>query len=291
MFGLSLLLAVALAAPAASTPLSTQPNKSDAPPAACLFQNGTPPDYQACVAATPEGSMWRNLALINLATAAFLKRDVAEAVRLYDAAKPPEGLTMTSDPGFHAFRGSAYTEVGRREEGLEDARTAAGMLSGEIPLPQPFDHPEARRQAYTLILPILHAADDPAYAGARSAYDALPVDETSWFSLANRAAVLEQLGEFDAALDLGRRALALDPESPGLLNNYCYTLVRAGQAAEGLPYCQRAVGAAPDMAPLRHSLASALAALGRCEEAETELAAARRLDAVTATYQQPIPCK
>ena len=102
--------------------------------------------------------------------------------------------------------------------------------------------------------------------------------------------MLEQLGDLEGALEASLVAVKAEPAHPGYLNNHCYILVRAGRPAEGLPYCEKAVQGAPAIAAVRHSLAAALAGVGRCEEAEDALAAAQRLDPATVLYQQRIAC-
>jgi Flp pilus assembly protein TadD len=92
------------------------------------------------------------------------------------------------------------------------------------------------------------------------------------------------------ALEMSQRALALAPSEPRVLNNHCYILYSADRAVDALPFCERAVIAAPDAPEVRHSLASVYAALGRCEEAEGALGEARRLDPATVEYQRAIAC-
>ncbi len=104
------------------------------------------------------------------------------------------------------------------------------------------------------------------------------------------ALVLEQLGDFEGALEASLVTVKAEPANPGYLNNHCYILVRAGRAAEGLPFCEKAVQGAPEVAAVRHSLAAALAGAGRCAEAEAALGEARRLDPATVLYQQSIAC-
>jgi predicted Zn-dependent protease len=88
-----------------------------------------------------------------------------------------------------------------------------------------------------------------------------------------------------------KRAVELQPGDPTLLNNHCYTLVEAGQPAQGLSYCERAVAALPDSPYVRHSYAAALAGVGRCADSERQLAEARRLDPSSALYREAIACR
>jgi Flp pilus assembly protein TadD len=142
---------------------------------------------------------------------------------------------------------------------------------------------------YVYILPVLQAGDLQRFETALQAFRALPA--MGWESYANRAAVLQEIGDVAGALDMSGRALAMAPDDPGVLNNHCYILLQAGRAGEALPFCERAVRAVPSVAAARHSLAEVFAALGRCAEAERELAEARRLDPVTVDYQRPLSCQ
>ncbi len=249
-------------------------------------------DYSACAAAAPIGSPWRALALINLATQAFLASDYATAVRYYDEALPPQGQQLYSDVMFHAYRGSTYWNVGRREEATTDARLALRMLRRDPTLrldPAQYLPPGADLEnVYVLILPILQGGDAEQFQSALAEYNALPAQD--WVSWANRAGVLEQLGDLDGALRANAEALRQEPDHPAVLNNQCYILTRASRAAEAIAYCERARSAAPEIASVRHSVATAYAALGRCAEATREMAEARRLDPVSTEYQQPIDC-
>jgi Flp pilus assembly protein TadD len=245
-------------------------------------------DYRACAAAAPAGSPERVLALINLASEAFMDRNFPEAVRLYDEAIPP-GKQVYSDVYFHAFRGSAYDHVGRDADGYRDARIALDMLTGKRATPGMRITPASAAPAYDLILPILRKNGDADFAAALSAYRAIPPD--GWAGWTNRASVLNDLGERDAALTASEEALKLNSTHPGVLNNHCYILTMKGDAAAALPYCDRAVAAAPDEGAVHHSRATALAAAGRCADAEAALATARRLDPSSATYRETLACK
>jgi Flp pilus assembly protein TadD len=141
---------------------------------------------------------------------------------------------------------------------------------------------------YAAILPVLFAAHDPDARSVRDAYMALPAQD--WVSWANRAGVLEQLDDLEGALRANAEALRLQPNHPGVQNNQCYILTRAGRAQEGIPYCEAALRGAPNVASVHHSYASALASAGLCERARQALAEARRLDPASVEYQHEIAC-
>ena len=230
--------------------------------------------------------------MINLGTRAYVEGDYAAAVRFYDKAVLP-GHTLASDVIFHTFRGDAYQHVGREAEALADANLAWLML---IEDPSTAGDPrdrlaisdDLRFEVLVRILPILKGGEAGRFESARALFIALPVED--WAALSNRAGVLEQLGEYEAALVDSKRAVELQPREPAPLNNHCYVLTRAGRPQEGLPFCERAVALAPDIAPLRHSYASALAGMGRCADSERQLAAARRLDPAGALYRVSLAC-
>jgi tetratricopeptide (TPR) repeat protein len=246
-------------------------------------------DYQACADAAPPGSPARSLSLINLGTEAFLKRDYATAVRLYDEADPPKGSQhLFSDAYFHAFRGAAYAHVGRDTEALANAKTVLAIMDGKAPNLPPTAAKADPEVLYEQVLPILKKAKDPDFQRSLEAYQALLARD--WISYSNRAGLLYDLGDVEGALAMNEKALQLQPGHPGPLNNACYILAGAGRAREGLPYCERAVAAAPDIAAIHDSYATALAALGRCADADRELAVARRLDPVSIAYKRTLLC-
>lgn len=258
-----------------------------APPSACQPDRQGQVDFQVCADAADRGSPERRLALINLGTKAFLSQDYAKAVRYYDEAQPPGGQRIFSDANFHAFRAVAYSHVGRTAEGLADARTAWQMLQGKDFAGRPLaaDDPEL---VLASILPILKRGADPGFPGALSAYRSLPARD--WISYANRTSLLIEIDDLSGAMDASREALKLQPGHPQVLNNSCYLLTKLDRAGEGLPYCERAVAAAPRIAAIRDSYAAALAASGHCAQADAELATARRLDPVSVEYQRKLAC-
>ncbi len=284
----SLIAALALIAATAGVAVA----QSDQPPPQCRYDAAGQIDYAACLAAAPPGSPWASLSLMNLATMAYRNADYPTAIRYYDQAQPADGTTMYSDAAYHAYYAATLQQVGRSEEALVQARRSLAMLRNSPELPE-----AARRFAtvsvdpedvYTSIIPVLRAANDPETQSAISAYMAIPARD--WVSWANRAGVMLEIEDFEGALRANGEALRLS-QHPGVLNNQCYILVKLNRAGEALPYCLGAQSAAPEIAAVRHSVASAYAALGRCREAESALAEARRLDPVSLEYQQPIACR
>lgn len=266
--------------------VTAPPAQDVPPPRACQWSATAPIDYQACADATEPGTPWHSLAQINLGSQAAMSGDNEAAVAHYDAARIP-GHEMTSDSVFHGLRGRAYDLVGRTEEGLDDARTAARLLSGEVTVPGENANP-APDFAYALILPLLYKGEDPLFGPALAAYLDLPVDQPD--QIAMRAGVLTEIGQYAEARAASDRALAVLPDDPYVMNTHCYLLSLTGHAAEGVPYCEAAAVLLPDFGPVRHSLATALAGAGRCEESAAALAEARRLEPSSVLYRQAIPC-
>ncbi|HYC68083.1 hypothetical protein [Brevundimonas sp.] len=258
-------------------------------PAVCEPAIGVAPDWAACAQALPEGSPQQRFARVNQAAEAYLNRDYEAAEQLFDQAG---ALDPFSSDVLYAFRADTRQHVGRDKDATADARAAWLLLAGapevEGPEAEATAETERRRFLLSLILPILKTGRDPAFDEAFAAFRALPVKDVDGY--ATLAMVLEQLGDFDGALAASLMAVKAEPANFGYLNNHCYILVRAGRAAEGLPFCEKAVQGAPELAPLQHSLAAALAGAGRCAESGAALAEARRLEPATVLYQQPLAC-
>lgn len=265
--------------------------QQDEPPSACRANVSAQINYQACLQAASPGSPWERLALINLGTDALAAGNSTQAVSYYDRAQPGDGSLLFSDAQYHANYAAALDQVGRDAEALAQARMALAVLRGVPDAPPEVrrtvaTHPVDREQVYVRILPVLHKANDPQVTEIMREYLALPAQD--WVSWANRAAVLLEIENYAAALEANGRALQLERSHPAVQNNQCYILVKLERAREALPYCEAARAAAPDVGAVRHSVASAYAALGRCADAERELAEARRRD--PASYREPLAC-
>lgn len=272
---------------------AAQPAPDDPP--ACQLDHTGNVDFEACAGAAAPGSPARRLSLINLGSQAYRRGDVAAAVRYYDEAEAG-GQRVYADAEFHALRADAYRRVGRDEAALEDARLAYALVTHAPPpgLTPPdlwaklVAAPADRELVYALILPILKAGGDPHFSVALTTFNALPAAD--WISYANRAALLMELGDLPNALDMNAHALALNPDHPQVLNSQCYILALAHRGAEALPYCQKAVSTAPNVAAVHDSYAAALADAGQCTQADAERAQARRLDPVSVEYSKPLVC-
>jgi tetratricopeptide (TPR) repeat protein len=74
-------------------------------------------------------------------------------------------------------------------------------------------------------------------------------------------------GRPEDAVRFGARALALRPRAPDVLDTYGWALHFAGRSAEGLPYVERARAANPRLYYIHYHLGEMYAALGRLDEA------------------------
>lgn len=255
----------------------------DEPPEACANAQ-VEPDFLRCVEATDPSDGFHWLSLMHLGMLAMVRQDVGTAVQWFDRASVANNANFTR-PRLHGYRAAAYGMVDRDAEALAEAHVALSLLTRTregIPAEawRFFDDTQVNNEAaYAAILPILYESEDPAYESALAAFLALPVE--NWASAALRAGVLETTNQIEPALEFSLQALAGRPDHPLLLNNHCYLLVRLERAAEALSYCERAVTAMPSSGAFRHSYAAALAAIGRCEEAEAQNAESYRLDTVS----------
>lgn len=73
------------------------------------------------------------------------------------------------------------------------------------------------------------------------------------------------------AIEYAEKALALQPNSPAVMDTLGMLLVERGNLARGLKLLQKAVAAAPEAYAIRLNLAKALAGAGRKDEARREL--------------------
>ncbi|MFO0584682.1 MAG: hypothetical protein U0229_20615 [Anaeromyxobacter sp.] len=125
---------------------------------------------------------------------------------------------------------------------------------------------EALREDPGLVLALGVLADlDPARLPelAARAVKAHPEDALAW-RLQARAST-----EPAAAEAAHRKAVALAPEDPVVLNGAAGFLARAGRHAEALPLAMKAARARPGWPAILDTLAAALDGLGRCPEALT----------------------
>ena len=79
------------------------------------------------------------------------------------------------------------------------------------------------------------------------------------------------IGDIEAAVDYGARALQGDPDNPDVLDTYGWALHQAGRSREALPYLERAFAAKPRMFCIHYHLGEVYGALGDDDRAERHL--------------------
>lgn len=191
--------------------------QQDQPPAACHYDAVGRVDYQACLNASAPGTPWAMLSHINLGTQAFQDANYVAAISHYDAAQPSNGDSFYSDASFHAYYAATLQQVGRLREGAAQARRALAILRNDPSLPdgvrQNFSSVQVDHElVYALILPVLHASGDEQAMTVRNAYLQMPAAD--WVSWANRAGVLQQIGDLPGALLASERACAAASAGP-----------------------------------------------------------------------------
>ena len=244
-------------------------------------------DWNACAQAA-QGTLLELLAYANLGTQAFMAGDIETAIQHYDRSTPAAGEGIF-DAFLHAHRASAFFKAGRTQDAVQDAQRAVSWLNSDTPGYNfgPWE-PEMRRYVLEHILPVIYANDMPDTDAFIDEYLSYPMQ--SWVDLTNAASVMLEMDRLDEALALSSQAVSAQPQQADVLNNHCYILTTRGQYHEAAGYCERAVMAWPDQPAFRHSYAEALAGGGRCEEAQEQLAEARRLAPSVVLYSEPLAC-
>ena len=237
--------------------------------------------------AEPNSGPWF-LAAMNLGTEAFYRNDHETAASYYRQTMTERFKTF-SDIILHANRAATFETTGDTAFAEKDAMAAWRLFQrGETLMPGvPLDD---GIKGYVLvnILEPLQQADPDAFETAKAAYLALPLEDLQ--DRANRAALLQNIGELDAAIEESETLLVALPDNAQVLNNHCYMLHEAGRDEEAETYCRQALEIMPDAAPIKHSLASVLAGLGQCEQAETLRLEAKAASPSTAAYDEKLAC-
>ena len=257
-------------------------------PEACRAQPEGMVDYKACFdSSEPKSAPWL-WAAINLGTQAFVQDDFEGAAHYYDLSEPDNSSTM-SDIVLHAHRSYVFRRLGRLDDALNDARIAMNMIEANRfdlrghPLNEP-----TKLYVLTHIVQSYYESGDEDYPKVLRSFLSMPaVDE---IDLANKAAVLTEIGEYEAAVVLSEELVDAMPNSAGVQNNHCYLLSLTKRPADALAFCERAVELAPENAATQHSFASVLASLGRCREADVALQAAHTLEPSAVLYEQKLSC-
>ena len=206
--------------------------------------------------------------------AILLTAGLLEAQGQFDLATEVYAQIPADSPASHV------AEIGRA-----DATYAAGRKEASIEILQALARSKPEVQAVQLALGDGLRRDE-RFAEAARAYDAAialisePVAR-HWLLYYSRGICRERGGDFARAEEDFRRALALNPDQPQVLNYLGYSLVDRGEKLpEALSMIERAVAAEPDQGYILDSLAWALFRLGRHDEALQPMEKASLLEPV-----------
>jgi tetratricopeptide (TPR) repeat protein len=117
------------------------------------------------------------------------------------------------------------------------------------------------------------------YAGNETLYrGTLKTNPSAWLAQNNLGAILLNRGDNAEALQHIQEALRLKADYPAAQSNLCHILVNLRQMDAAVAPCARAIQFNPGDALVHSSLGSALASLGRLDEAQHELELALKLN-------------
>lgn len=238
---------------------------------------------QQCVKETSNPNM-RSLAYINLGTLAYLQHDITEAARFYDLAEP-EGLSVSSDPFFHAHRSVVNSQLGYTNRAVLDAKKVIDYMEKNPKLP-----PIEQLALLEEIIEPLHSANETELE-SQVIESYLGFAVTDWIDASNRASILINIGRIEQAEPFEKLAFQAQPDHPMALNTRCYLYALTDRAAAGLGFCEKALQILPDEAALLHSYAFALAKNHQCSKSQSTLEQASKLQPAVLLYQQDIPCE
>lgn len=261
-------------------------------PESCLeaIQNEAegPGRWKACFdVAEPQSNLWL-LSVINLGTAAFWEEDFETAAHYYRLSVTDE-TTLLSDVVLHAHRGMVFHRTGDFQLAKQDVQIAwTHVKNGKYGMGNKALEQDGQFYVLSLILQPMKETGAENFEEALGFYKAMTTETI--FDRANRAAVLSNVGDIEAAIIESQAVIDLGFDDPGVYNNHCDMLTRAGRPAEALPFCEMAIAARDDFAPIYHTLAITLAGVGRCDEAETALETARKLEPSVVIYNDPLEC-
>lgn len=255
---------------------------------AAQSEDQNPARWKPCFdVAEPQSLPWM-LAVINLGTAAFWEDDFETAASYYRLSVS-ETQAFDSDVILHANRASVFGRTGDLELAKRDSEIAwTYVKESRYDMGGQALNEEGQFYVLTLVLqPMLESGAD-GFEDARLFYKQLGTRDI--YDRANRAAVLSNVGDLEGAILESEAVMRLGLDDPGIYNNHCDMLTRVGRPAEALPFCETAIAESVDSAPTYHTLAITLAGLGRCDEAESALETARKLEPSVVKYNEPLEC-
>ncbi|MEL6100139.1 MAG: tetratricopeptide repeat protein [Pseudomonadota bacterium] len=201
----------------------------------------------------------------NHVDATLLNAELLEELGQYDLAIAEYKGVSASHPAFHAAelgRVAALRESGKPDAAIEALEQLANRFP-ELPV------------VHSTLGDVLRQQED--YADAIGSYDrALELTgdtaQSVWFLLYARAISYERLGRWDEAEADFRKALALNPGQPQVLNYLGYSLVEKQiNLEEALRMIEEAVAGSPDSGYIVDSLGWVLYRLGRYDEAVVQM--------------------
>ena len=236
------------------------------------------------IATAMSGEAEPGFTLVHARVAAYLRPDHSDAVLMVaglleqqgqsDLATEAYALIAPTDPTFYIAeigRAEALITTGKRDAAIEVlqglARSNAGVLQVQLALA------DALRQA-------------EKFGDAVKSYDAaialIPATEPRhWAVFYSRAICKERGADWAGAEADFRKALALQPDQPQVLNYLGYSFLdRNENLDEALDMIKRAVAAEPESGYIIDSLAWALYRLGRFDEAVVPMEKASLLEPV-----------
>ncbi len=203
--------------------------------------------------------------------ASLLVAQLLETMGQYDAATAAYRSVPQGHPAFHV------AELGRaetlRSAGKEDAAVEVleqlSKTHPELPIVQ------------TALGDLMRSLErfDEAIAAYDKALALRKGDQNrDWFIYYTRGIAFERTGNWEASEADFRRALAISPNEPNVLNYLGYSLVEKGSKYdEALEMIERAAAARPDSGYIIDSLGWALFKLGRYQEAVPHMERAAEL--------------
>lgn len=238
------------------------------------------------IATAMSGEAEPGFTLVHARVASYLRPDLSDAALMVaslledqgqsDLATAAYAMIAPTDPAFYVAeigRAKTLTATGKGDAAIEVlqglARSNPGVLAAQLALA------DALRRA-------------EKFGDAIKAYDAAIAlvpkpDARHWPLFYSRAICKEQNADWPSAEADFRKALALQPDQPQVLNYLGYSFLdRNENLDEALNMIKRAVAAEPESGYIVDSLAWALYRLGRYEDAVAPMEKASLLEPVDA---------
>ncbi len=248
--------------------------------------------WQECLDISAEGHPIKHLAHMNIATTAFKSYEFEKAARHYDLSVPKDGYSQ-SDIFLHTYRAASFLRVGRIEDANSDALIVNELLeANNFGIPNNIELTKEMRKIVLevhlqTLFELKHEQSDTYF----SEYLNFPV--SSFYDLVNRAALLTEVEEYQAAKPYSEKAVSLaagqDFEA-GVLNNHCYLLASMNEGEEAVEFCEKAIELSPNIAGFYHSYSSALVVMGDCKAAQNAMKTAAELEPSTVKFQRKVEC-